>query len=194
MLSAKNNAALRAILILGLKEACMVRSFHIGVTLAASLMLAAAAATAQERGGEHGGGEEHGPAPGGQHAPAPQMHRQAPEPHPGPTHYQRVQEPKGWNERPKQVDRAAYQHNFQAQRSFHVGPYHRPPGWVSRHWAYGDILPRAYWAAPYLLSDYWLFSLETPPVGYEWVRDGNDALLVDINTGEVLQAEYGVFA
>jgi len=26
------------------------------------------------------------------------------------------------------------------------------------------------------------------------VRYGNDALLIDINSGEVLQAEYGVFA
>jgi Ni/Co efflux regulator RcnB len=32
-----------------------------------------------------------------------------------------------------------------------------------------------------------------PPAGYEWVRVGDDALLIDVNTGEVLQAEYGVF-
>jgi hypothetical protein len=29
--------------------------------------------------------------------------------------------------------------------------------------------------------------------GYEWVRDDGDALLVDTNTGEILQVEYGVF-
>ena len=57
-----------------------------------------------------------------------------------------------------------------------------------------EILPRAYWAAPYVLADYWLFALEVPPAGYEWVRDGNDALLVNTGTGEILQVEYGVFA
>jgi Ni/Co efflux regulator RcnB len=32
-----------------------------------------------------------------------------------------------------------------------------------------------------------------PPAGYEWVRVGADALLVNTATGEVLQVEYGVF-
>jgi hypothetical protein len=27
-----------------------------------------------------------------------------------------------------------------------------------------------------------------------WIRDGNDALLVDTNTGEVIQAQYGLFS
>jgi Nickel/cobalt transporter regulator len=39
-----------------------------------------------------------------------------------------------------------------------------------------------------------LFALEVPPVGYEWVRDGNDAILVNTDSGEILQVEYGVFA
>jgi Ni/Co efflux regulator RcnB len=65
---------------------------------------------------------------------------------------------------------------------------------VSRHWAYGQILPRAYWAPQYHLADYWLFGLEVPPPGCEWVRDDDDALLVDVTTGEIMQVEYGVFA
>ena len=129
--------------------------------------------------------EEHGPAA----RPAPRA-----EPHPGPSGYQRVTEPKGWNARPSAVDRPTYQHNFQAARSFKIGPYHRPAGWTSHRWGYGEILPRAYWAAPYVLADYWLFALEVPPAGYEWVRDGSDALLVDTTSGEILQVEYGVFA
>jgi Ni/Co efflux regulator RcnB len=105
-----------------------------------------------------------------------------------------VTEPKGWDARPGSVDRGAYQHNFQAARSFRIGPYHRPRGWSARRWGYGEILPRAYWAPQYLIGDYWLFALEVPPAGYEWVRDGSDALLIDTNTGEILQVEYGVFA
>jgi hypothetical protein len=49
-------------------------------------------------------------------------------------------------------------------------------------------------APQYLIGDYWLFGLEVPPVNYEWVRDGNDALLVDTNSGDILQVEYGVFS
>ena len=116
------------------------------------------------------------------------------EPHPGPSGYQRAAAPKGWDARPSTVDRGAYQHNYQAARSFRIGPYHRPPGWTSHRWGYGEILPRAYWAAPYLVADYWLFALEVPPVGYEWVREGSDALLVSTDNGEILQVEYGVFA
>jgi len=116
------------------------------------------------------------------------------EPHPAVRGYTRVAPPAGWNTRPQTVDRGAYQHNYQAPRSFQVGPYHRPAGWSEHHWAYGQILPRAYWTAEYILADYWLFGLEVPPVGYEWVRDGADALLIDITTGEILQVEYGVFA
>jgi Ni/Co efflux regulator RcnB len=54
-------------------------------------------------------------------------------------------------------------------------------------------LRRNNWAAPYLIADYWLFALEVPPVGYEWVRDGADAILINVATGEILQVEYGVF-
>ncbi len=134
------------------------------------------------RGHEEGPRAEQRPAP--QHA----------EPHAGPSGYQRVAEPKGWDARPKEIDRGAYQHNFQAARSFHIGAYRRPPGWVARRWAYGQVLPRAYWGPQFVLSDYWLFALEVPPVGYEWVRDDTDALLVNTSTGEILQVEYGVFA
>jgi Ni/Co efflux regulator RcnB len=127
-------------------------------------------------------------------APAPHMSAPRGESHPGPRGYQRVAEPSGWNTRPATVDRGAYNHNYQAARSFHVGPYHRPPGWHAHVWGYGQILPRAYWTSQYILADYWLFALEVPPVGYEWVRVGDDALLVSVGSGEILQVEYGVFA
>jgi len=158
----------------------MAHRVTIGVCVAAAVLWVGGAIAADEA--HHGGGAR--PAP-----------RAAPhgEPHPGPQGYQRVAEPKGWNSRPASVDRTVYQHNFQAARSFHIGPYHRPLGWTAHRWTYGEILPRAYWAAPYLLADYWLFALEVPPAGFEWVRDGNDALLVNIDTGEILQVEYGVF-
>ena len=158
--------------------------------LASSIALGGAIAFAQPPHGE----APHGEAPRGEAMHAePHGAQSHGEPHQGPSGYQRVTEPKGWDSRPKEVDRGAYQHNFQAARTFHVGPYHRPSGWAPHHWGYGQILPRAYWGPQFLLADYWLFALEVPPVGYEWVRDDSDALLINTSTGEILQVEYGVF-
>jgi Ni/Co efflux regulator RcnB len=150
------------------------------ITYLAVLALAASApALAQhEEHAQHGGGR-------------PEAHGEA---HPGPHGYERPAEPHGWNGRPAQFDRGTYQHNFQAARTYHIGVYRRPHGWVAHRWGYGQILPRAYWAAPYIIADYWLFGLEVAPAGYEWVRDDTDAILVNVSTGEILQVEYGVFA
>ncbi len=155
----------------------MTSASKTGLAIAFAFGLLCAAATGQP-------GHEHA-------APRPEAHG---EPHEGPRGYQRVAPPHGWDARPKAVDTASYHHNFQAARSFRVGPYHRPAGWVAHRWAYGQILPRAYWGPDYLIGDYWLFALEVPPAGYEWVRDDTDALLVNTSTGEILQVEYGVFA
>lgn len=152
----------------------------LNAVLCASALAFAVSALAEPPHEQHGGPAHPAPAHG--------------EPHPGPNGYQRVTEPQGWDKRPATVDRGAYQHNYQAARSYHVGAYRRPAGWRAHHWAYGQTLPRAYWAPEYILADYWLFSLEVPPAGYEWVRDDTDALLIDTNTGEILQVEYGVFA
>ncbi len=152
-----------------------------GLCLTTALLVGVGAALAAEQERERGG-------PG----PRPVEHKV--EPHPGPSGYQRAAEPRGWNARPGVVDRGVYQHNYQAARSYHIGPYHRPTGWVAHHWAYGEFLPRAYWAAQYIIADYWLFGLEIPPAGFEWVRDGSDALLISVDNGEILQVEYGVFA
>jgi Ni/Co efflux regulator RcnB len=167
----------------------MTHPLKYSLALVATALIAGSAGSAFAQ--QH---DEHGAPPHAQGHPAPHAPAaHSAEPHPGPSGYQRPTAPQGWDARPKAVDRAAYQHNFQAARSYKVGPYQRPSGWANRHWGFGDRLPRTYWASQYLLADYWLFGLEVPPVGYEWVRVGADALLIDTSTGEVLQAEYGVF-
>ena len=167
----------------------MRHSLKHGVALVAAGLIAGAAGSAFAQ--QH---DERGEPPHAQGHPEPHGQAGHPaEPHQGPSGYQRPAAPQGWDARPKTFDRGAYQHNFQAARSYKVGPYQRPSGWVNRHWGYGDRLPRAYWGTQYLLADYWLFGLEVPPVDYEWVRVGSDALLINTSTGEVLQAEYGVF-
>lgn len=177
----------------------MSHRFTYSMPLALALLLAGVPAMAQQRpeqGHEQGhdqgheqpqqrGGEAH-PAAAARPQPQGEAHR-------GPAGYQRAAPPKGWNARPKAVDEKAYQHNYRAAHSYRIGPYHRPEGWAEHRWAYGETLPRAYWAPEYLIADYWLFALEVPPVGYEWVRDNTDALLISISTGQILQVEYGVF-
>lgn len=124
----------------------------------------------------------------------PAMHQQrAPEAFRAPRAYRPVSPPQGWDHRPQQINRAQFNHNFRAHRTYAIGPYMRPPGWVERTWYFGDILPVAFFAPEYRLADYWLFNLETPPMGFEWVRYGRDALLVNLANGMVEQTMYGVF-
>jgi len=152
----------------------------VAVILGASLMAMGGLAQAQRGDGHFGGGH----ANAGRQA--------APEPERAPVGYQRVAPPQGIA-RPQQLDRPAYNHNFTAQNSYHIGPYHAPRGYRYRRWSYGDMLPQMFWGRNYWLTDYWLFGLDVPPMGYEWVRYGPDALLIDVNNGEVVQVIYGRF-
>ena len=86
-----------------------------------------------------------------------------------------------------------FHQNFNAPRHFHAGAYRRPPGWYPHRWVFGEFLPSAFWARDYWLMDYVDFGLPPPPYGAVWVRYGDDALLIDEDTGEIITVEYGVF-
>ena len=73
------------------------------------------------------------------------------------------------------------------------GHWRGPPGWYYRSWFYGQILPWGWFAQDYWISDYWDYDLPVPPYGYEWVRNGPDALLVNIGTGFVAEVVPGIF-
>lgn len=79
-------------------------------------------------------------------------------------------------------------HRYRAPRA-----YVRPIGWYPHRWVYGERLPRAFFAPDYFILDFAAFGLFAPWEGYEWVRYGDDALLVDVETGEVIRVEYDVF-
>ena len=97
----------------------------------------------------------------------------------------------------KTVDRSTVlkvRANITAPRRFHAAKvYVRPAGWYEHRWTYGETLPRAFFAPDYFILDFATYGLIAPWDGYEWVRYGDDALLVDIDTGEILRVEYGVF-
>jgi Ni/Co efflux regulator RcnB len=88
---------------------------------------------------------------------------------------------------------AALQRNVQASNRYHAAAYQPPPGYADRQWRYGQRLPASYYASNYWIADYVMYALFAPPPGLIWVRVGNDALLVDQNTGDVVQVQYGVF-
>ena len=58
---------------------------------------------------------------------------------------------------------------------------------------YGEHLPCGYWVPQYQLADHRLFGLEVPHFGYEWVRVGDEALPIGLNTAIARQAECSVF-
>ena len=73
------------------------------------------------------------------------------------------------------------------------GSWRGPQGWYYRSWSYGQILPFAWLGSSWWISDYWDYGLPVPPYGYAWIRNGPDALLVNIRSGEVVEVVPGIF-
>lgn len=70
----------------------------------------------------------------------------------------------------------------------------RPPsGYYAYNWGFGDFLPRTWFGQGSWLIDPWRYNLPLPPPGYDWVRAGYDALLVDAYSGRVVQVVRNVF-
>lgn len=90
-------------------------------------------------------------------------------------------------------DRRSYEPIWRSQQRFRGWTYRPPSGFFVRSWSYGDMLPRSWWGNDYRIMDWWSYGLPTPPLGYEWVRVGNDALLVDMYSGRVVQVAYDLF-
>jgi len=77
---------------------------------------------------------------------------------------------------------------YRSQHRYRYSGYYRPPiGFYAFNWSFGDFLPQGWYGPDYLLYDWWNYDLPYPPPGYDWVRVGDDALLVDSYTGRVVQ-------
>ncbi len=83
--------------------------------------------------------------------------------------------------------------NIQAPHRFRIAAYRQPAGFYVHRWTFGERLPVAFYVRNYWISDFAVYGLMEPWPGYEWIRVGDDALLVDIETGEVIRVEYGLF-
>jgi Ni/Co efflux regulator RcnB len=86
-------------------------------------------------------------------------------------------------------------HNVTASHHFHYrgGEYRWPGGYHYQRWSFGMTLPSVFWGRDYWIDDYSDYGLGYPPDGCVWVRYGNDALLIDEDSGEILEVVYGQF-
>jgi hypothetical protein len=75
----------------------------------------------------------------------------------------------------------------------HLAPFTYPPGYGYRRWAVGAALPPVFWGRDYWYADWASLGLPPPPPGAQWVRYGPDMLLVDVQTGQVLDVANDVF-
>jgi Ni/Co efflux regulator RcnB len=97
-------------------------------------------------------------------------------------------------DRPR-YDAQYYPRSFQPSRRFAWrGAVWRPqPGYYYRRWGYGERLPFGWFDRRWYIDDYYYYDLPVPPYGYEWIRVGPDALLIDLDDGEVVESVYGLF-
>jgi Ni/Co efflux regulator RcnB len=82
---------------------------------------------------------------------------------------------------------------FWAQNRYRIGGYRAPYGYYVRTWGFGDFLPRGWYGQDYWIGDFLDYDLPYPPPGYEWVRVGGDALMIDRYTGRIVQVVRGIF-
>lgn len=98
-----------------------------------------------------------------------------------------------WRNNNARANWQQYRRNFHSPKRFRAGAYHGPRGYHYQRWSYGQRLPSIYYARSFWLLDAIAYGLFAPPPGLIWVRYGNDALLVDQYTGEIVQVRYDVF-
>ncbi|HEY1880055.1 MAG TPA: RcnB family protein [Caulobacteraceae bacterium] len=77
---------------------------------------------------------------------------------------------------------------------YHGGYWNWPHGYGYQRWWIGGVLPALFLSQAYWFNDYANLGFGPPPYGCAWVRYGPDLLLVNIDTGQILDVEYGVFA
>jgi Ni/Co efflux regulator RcnB len=86
-----------------------------------------------------------------------------------------------------------YDNRYYARQRFSIGFYSAPWGYRTRLWGYGDRLPLAYYDGRYVIDNYYDYDLYAPPFATEWVRVGNDVLLIDMQDGQVLDVIADLF-
>lgn len=74
-----------------------------------------------------------------------------------------------------------------------VAPFIYPQGHSYRRWVVGGVLPPIFLVSAYFYADWATLGLAPPEPGFQWVRYGPDLLLVNTDTGAVVDVVYGAF-
>lgn len=77
-------------------------------------------------------------------------------------------------------------HREHDRTRFRLGIYIDPFGWSYRRWQPGWNLYAPFYAGRYWINDPYQYRLPPVPSFYRWVRYWNDAILVDLRTGRVI--------
>jgi Ni/Co efflux regulator RcnB len=94
--------------------------------------------------------------------------------------------------------RRDHRYDWRSHRSHHrslfrLGHYYDPYGWNYRRWSIGYSLWPSYYGSNYWLNDPWQYRLPPAYGPYRWVRYYDDALLVNIYDGQVVDVIYNFF-
>ena len=81
------------------------------------------------------------------------------------------------------------------RQSFHLPRYYGPSGWTQgyRRFGLGFSLAPPLWSQGYWIADPWTYRLPEAYGPYRWVRYYDDALLVDLRTGLIVDAVHDLF-
>jgi Ni/Co efflux regulator RcnB len=91
----------------------------------------------------------------------------------------------------RRYDWLGYRNHYRSL--FRLGHYYDPYGWNYRRFSIGFNLWPSYYGSSFWLDDPWQYRLPPAYGPYRWIRYYDDALLVNIYTGEVVDVEYNVF-
>ena len=76
---------------------------------------------------------------------------------------------------------------------FSIGFYSDPFGWNYRPWSIGSYMYPSYYDQNFWLDDPWQYRLPPAYGPYRWVRYWDDALMVNIYTGQVVDVIHNFF-
>ena len=76
---------------------------------------------------------------------------------------------------------------------YDLGRYHDPYGWGYRRFSIGFNIGSGYYGSNYWLDDPWMYRLPPAYGPYRWVRYYDDALLVNIYSGQVVDVINNFF-
>ncbi len=76
---------------------------------------------------------------------------------------------------------------------YDLGRYNDPYGWGYRRFSIGISIGRGYYGSNYWLNDPWMYRLPPAYGPYRWVRYYDDALLVNLYSGQVVDVIHNFF-